>query len=123
MSTRTTRSATDLITEADFQATMLELARYYGWRVHAERPAFSRGKWSTPIQGDPGFPNLVLVRYNTSKHRHQILFLELKRAKGKLTRDQMLWLADLEGLATTNPDVHVACLRPSDIDEIKELLA
>ena len=75
--------------EAAFQEQVLELARACGWLVHAERPALSRsGRWATPIQGDAGFPDLVLVH----PQRRLLLFVELKMKGGKLTIAQQAWL-------------------------------
>lgn len=76
--------------ESGFQAAVLAAAKMYGWMVHAERPAVNRrGKWSTPIQGDAGFPDLVLVH----PKRHRVLVIELKRAGERPTDGQNAWLS------------------------------
>jgi hypothetical protein len=62
------------MTERDFQRAVVELARLMGWRVHHTRPALTqRGRWLTPIQGDAGFPDLVLCR------PPRLVLAELKR--------------------------------------------
>lgn len=74
-------------TEAECQRTIVEAARLGGWMVHAERPAMRQsGTWSTPIQGDAGFPDLVMVRGT------RVLAVELKRRPRKIDGAQLLWL-------------------------------
>jgi len=77
-------------TEAQCQAAIIEAAQLGGWRVHAERPARQGDGWATPIQGDRGFPDLVLVRSGV------MLAVELKRRPHKLTDGQPEWLAALD---------------------------
>ena len=65
------------MTEREFQRAVVELARLMGWRVHHTRPALTRaGEWRTPIQGDAGFPDLVLCR------PPRLILAELKRNAG-----------------------------------------
>lgn len=62
-------------------------------------------------QGSPaGFPDQVLIR-------DRIIFAELKREKGKPTTNQIEYL---DGLAAAGGEVYL--WRPSDIDEIAEIL-
>lgn len=76
--------------EADFQSRVIDLARLTGWRVHHTRAARkANGKWSSPIQGDVGFPDLVLARDGV------VLMVELKSDKGKTTVAQDRWLEAL----------------------------
>lgn len=105
-------------TEAEFQDLVIDYARTVGWLVHHCRPARSgRGGWHTPIQGDPGFPDLVLVRAG------RIVVAELKSETGRISTDQHAWLKALD----PDPDV-VRCesavylWRPSDWPEIQEAL-
>jgi hypothetical protein len=73
--------------ERDFQRTVIDLARRTGWRVHHTRPALTqRGRWLTPVQGDVGFPDLVLCR------PPRLIVAELKRVGGRLTAAQRGWL-------------------------------
>ena len=82
------------MTEREFQRAVVELARMMGWRVHHTRPALTRaGEWRTPIQGDAGFPDLVLCR------PPRLILAELKRVGGKLTAEQQAWLEALQACA------------------------
>ena len=74
------------MTELELQRAVLELAKQLRWRVTHFRPARVRDdRWVTPIDGDPGFPDLCLARKGI------VLFFELKAERGKLTTDQELW--------------------------------
>ena len=104
-------------TEAEFQGAVVALAHEHGGLVHAERPASSRrGKWSTPIQGDAGWPDLVLARRKPDGTR-QLCFLELKSQRGRgASIEQEAWLDTL--------GAHMgAVLRPSDWPAIAMILA
>ena len=73
---------------------MIDLARLCGWRVHHTRPALTRrGRWLTPIQGDAGFPDLVLCR------PPRVIFAELKRVGARPTAAQRGWLDALHACA------------------------
>ena len=102
------------VTEADFQRLLVELAQLRGWKVQHTRPAQnSRGRWSTPIQGDAGFPDLVLARNGV------VIVLELKSEKGRLSASQREWLEALgwdgqEDGSHTNTRLAVKVARPSD---------
>ena len=62
------------------------------------------------IQGDAGFPDLVLVRNG------RILFVELKREKGgKLTPSQEQWLLSLGVAALKAPNIKVQVWHPSHL--------
>jgi hypothetical protein len=75
------------VREADFQRRVIETAQWNRWLVHHSRPVQdSDGTWSTPIQGDPGLPDLVLVRGGV------VLLAELKSDGGRPTKEQMKWL-------------------------------
>ena len=99
--------------ERDFQRAVVELARITGWRVHHTRPALTRrGRWLTPIQGDTGFPDLVLCR------PPRVIFAELKRTGGKPTPAQRGWLDALRQCA----GVEVYLWTPADWSAIVETL-
>jgi hypothetical protein len=68
------------VTEAEWQRQVLELAGYYGWRSYHTYDS---------RRSTPGFPDLVLVR------PPELLFVELKTDKGRLSAAQRDWLADL----------------------------
>jgi len=75
--------------EAQFQNTVIDLAQTLGWRVHVERPARKKdGTWVTPIQGDPGFPDLLMIRLRDGR----CVVAEIKSEKGRLSELQAEWL-------------------------------
>src|SRR5262245_11699162 len=77
------------MTERELQDAVVECARVLGWLVHHTRPARTSGGWRTPVQGDAGFPDLVLAR-------ERVVFAELKAGRGRPTAAQEAWLARLE---------------------------
>lgn len=80
----------DAMTEADLQHNVIDLARRLGYLVHHCRPAQTRsGGWATPIQGDAGFPDLIL----TATGRRRSVAAELKSMRGGQPTDaQRRWL-------------------------------
>lgn len=72
--------------EAAFQSQVVQLAHTYGWLVQHTRPAKQGDRWLTPIQGDAGFPDLVLVH-----HKRGIIFAELKSPSGPVSDAQYQW--------------------------------
>ena len=99
--------------EREFQQAVVQLARLMGWRVHHTRPALTRaGEWRTPIQGDAGFPDLVLCR------PPRLILAELKRVGGKPTAEQQAWLDALNACA----GVEVYLWTPDDWDAIVRTL-
>lgn len=101
------------MTEREFQRAVVELARLMCWRVHHTRPALTqRGRWLTPIQGDAGFPDLVLCRGG------RVIFAELKRVGGKPTAEQQGWLDALASCA----GVECYLWTPDDWDAIVRTL-
>jgi len=99
--------------ERDFQRAVVELARLMGWRVHHTRPALTQcGRWLTPIQGDAGFPDLVLCR------PPRLILAELKRVGGKPTAEQQAWLETLASCA----GVECYLWTPNDWDAIVRML-
>lgn len=74
--------------ELECEATILQAARAAGWRCHSERPAMNaRGNWSTPIKGDAGFPDLVLIH----PRRRLMIVAELKRWPNDIEHEQTVW--------------------------------
>ena len=101
------------MTEREFQQAVVQLARLMGWRVHHTRPALTqRGRWLTPIQGDAGFPDLVLCR------PPRLILAELKRVGGKLTTEQQAWLDALRACA----GVECYLWTPADWDVVTRML-
>lgn len=81
------------MTEAEFQSQVIDLARLFRWRVVAFRPARTAKGWRTPVQGDAGFPDLVLAGTRSGVTR--TLFVELKTDRGRLRPEQQAWAAAL----------------------------
>ena len=100
--------------EAQFKNSVIEIATRYGWLVHHDLPAMnSRGKWATHIQGDSGFPDLVLLN-----SKGVLVFAELKTDIGVVRKTQERWLErlDLAG-------VIVQVWRPNQLPVIIRFLA
>jgi len=98
------------VTEAEFQAQVIDLARYFGWKVMHQRPAQIRtGRWVTAIQGDAGFPDLVLARPTAG----ELIFAELKKEGGRISALQKAWIRTL---TATGAETYV--WYPSDMLEI-----
>lgn len=74
------------LSEADFQTTVLDYAHLRGWLVCHVRPARTTRGWRTPIEGDPGLPDLILARDG------QVILAELKSRAGRATPQQRKWL-------------------------------
>ena len=87
------------MTEDELLRQVLECAGWLRWRRY-----HVRNSRAGIIQGDTGFPDLVLVR------PPRIMFVELKAAKGRLRPGQGDWLSYLLGC----PGVEVAIWKPSD---------
>jgi hypothetical protein len=99
------------LSESDWQAQVVHLARLKGWRVaHFRTSRTSSGGWATAVAADgKGFPDLVLSR------RGRVLFRELKTDRGALTPEQKQWGETLGDL--------FAVWRPRDIDQVKAELS
>lgn len=91
------------------------LAKLHGWLVmHTRAVEIRPGVWKTPIQGHPGFPDLVLCH----KTNRGLIFAELKSDMGRLSDSQELWL---QAINENGAEHHV--WRPKDIDYISKRLA
>lgn len=88
-------------TEAEWQATLIAAARAAGWWVMHHHD--SRGT-------EPGWPDLTCIRGK------ELVYIECKSERGRLTGPQMIVLGML---AETGTEVIVA--RPSDVDVIDRL--
>jgi hypothetical protein len=65
------------------------------------------------MQGDPGFPDLVLVR------PPRVMFVELKSERGRASPSQREWL---DRLSRCESAPEVGIWRPRDFDELVERL-
>ena len=103
----------NLVSERDFQASIVDLARLCGWRVvhfHDSRREVGDGV----LVGDSdakGWPDLTLIR-------DRILYREVKTERGRVTKSQDRMLV---ALLAAGGDAKV--WRPSNWDEIQEVLA
>lgn len=90
------------LTEKDWAAQVVTLARQLGWRrYHTYRSDRSQ----------PGFPDEVLLR-------ERVIYLELKRETGKLSDAQKDWIG---ALLAAGAEAYVA--RPRDLEPLAEILA
>ena len=103
-----TSTAAPPITEKEFMAQVVQLAKLRGWLCYHTYDARNSAA---------GFPDLVLVR------RERLIFAELKRNGGKPTPEQLQWLAALRAVATVTPAVHVRLWRPMDWADMEAMLA
>ena len=90
------------LSEKAWQAQVIDLATLYRW--HHFHVFDSR-------RSAAGWPDLTLVR------PPELLFAELKTDRGRLTRDQRLWI---EWLLSCGQEVHV--WRPRDFADVHDRL-
>lgn len=103
-----------LITEANFQDTLIAYARLKGWRVAGFRRARTKDSWTTPVIGDgAGWPDLIFARPG-----RKLILAELKSKTGKLTSAQTEWLELLQRI----PGIDVKIWKEDDWLEIEEML-
>ena len=70
----------------DFQSVVLTAALHHGWMaVHFRRALQKSGRYSTPVQGMKGSPDLTLARDGI------VLLAELKTNTGALRPEQRQW--------------------------------
>ena len=67
------------ITEDDLLGNVIHAARIHGWLVHHCRAARTADGWRTPVQGNRGFPDLVLAKPG------RLVLAELKAQRGRLS--------------------------------------
>lgn len=72
--------------ERDLQKAIIEMARFFGWRVaHFRSVETKRRGWQTPVAADgAGFPDLCMMR-------DRIIFREIKVGYNKLEPEQEAW--------------------------------
>lgn len=96
------------MSESHLQSRIIDTAQLLGWRVAHFRAARTAKGWRTPLEGDPGFPDLVLARDGC------LLAAELKAETGHVSAHQVEWLRHLGD--------HGRLWRPSDWDDIHAVL-
>jgi len=98
------------ITEKQFQAAVVRLAKWYGWKVFHPMPVEnSRGIWRTAMAGDTGFPDLVLAHSTRG-----LIIAELKTATGRTSEKQAEWI---DTLLMAGAEVYI--WRPRDFPAIE----
>lgn len=95
--------------ESDWTTWVIDTARWHGWRAFHARAARTATGWRTPMQGDPGFPDVCLARRGT------VIFAELKTQRGRVAPDQRAWLDALGERAEV--------WRPADRAAVLEVLS
>ena len=90
------------LTEAQFQAQVIQLAKLLQWRVYHT--------WNS-MHSAAGYPDLTLVRGK------RLLFAELKSERGKVRPEQTEWLHDLH-----EAGAQAFIWRPSEWARIVEIL-
>lgn len=83
-------------------AQVIEILQWHGWRVFHT--------WSS-LHSDAGFPDVFAIHQRTGDR----LVAELKRESGKLSVQQIEWLALFEFA-----DIDHYVWRPSDVDAVIE---
>jgi hypothetical protein len=77
--------------EKILQDKVIHLAKMNGFMVQHSRPVKQAdGRWLTAIQGDAGFPDLVLAHVERG-----VVFVELKSDQGRLSPGQKAWQRNL----------------------------
>jgi hypothetical protein len=117
---RVSKNVLPSISEADFQQSVIELARALGWIVaHFRGVRIQRANgqiyYQTPVSADgKGFPDLVLAH----PKKQRTIFAELKSEDGKVSPEQQGWLDILQ----VNRGVEVYVWKPSEWEDIKVIL-
>ena len=105
------------MTEDQFEDWLVEYAQLTGWLVHVERKAQSARGWRTPIKGNAGFPDVVLVRGGV------VIFAELKSERGTLSAQQKVWGRFLRhAMEVAGGGVWYCVWQPRDRDTIEGAL-
>ena len=101
------------ISHADWQKSVIEIARLYGWKVmHLGKAKTKTGRWLTPVGADgAGFPDLLMLR-------ERVLVAELKSMRDTLRANQRVWLGAFLGAGCT-----AVTWKPCDVDRVHEELA
>lgn len=114
-----------LETEAMFAEWVNDARRLGGWRATHFRPGRGERGWSTPLEGDAGWPDWTFVHTDG-----RLVIAELKSQNGTVTADQRWWLDMLANAAMcVGADLGSSVLafdvclwRPSDRPEIEDVL-
>lgn len=102
------------MTEEVWQAQLLDLAHFLGWKHMHVRRSIGKGRQWTTATNVKGWPDLTL--WNGKQQR--VLFVELKSAAGVVSSDQTRVLASLRAAGA-----EVAVWYPDDLLEAHAVLA
>lgn len=97
------------LSEAAFQAAVIDLAEWCGWSIYHAAQVRGRLRSHTSV----GYPDLTLVHPH-----HGVVWAELKTTRGRLTAAQTAWLERLRSAGAR----HVFVWRPADWPAIVRLL-
>jgi len=98
--------------ETGLQATVIDIAHLYGWKVAYFRPARTEKGYRTPVGADgKGWPDLILVRLE------RLIAAELKVGSRRATLEQLEWL---ERLRMAGAETYI--WRETDLEAIKQIL-
>lgn len=102
-----------MITEAEFQQQVCDLATLLGWSWGHFRPAKTARGWRVPVSGPlgKGWPDLVMVR------RDRLVFAELKRSAKLAPSSDQTFVLGLLGAA-----VETYVWTPDGIDAVADVL-
>lgn len=98
------------------EATIIAAAMAAGWLVHGTRTVrVGKGAraFATPVKGQPGFPDLVLLRPPVA------YVVELKAPGNYPSAEQRRWLAAFRACGIDAEVIYV----PTEMDALLELLA
>lgn len=91
------------LSERDWQETVMQVLRAHNWLVYHTYDS---------RRSQPGFPDIIAVR------GWRILAIELKKARGRVTREQREWLDAFAATGHAEPYVW----RPRDWDTITRIV-
>ncbi len=96
-----------MMSEAQLQTAVIQAARLLGWMVYHTYDS---------RRCERGFPDLVLCKIPSQQASGNVaqglIFVELKSQRGRLRREQVVWIT---ALRSAGQEVHV--WRPRDLDE------
>ena len=108
----TAYGVTPPMSEDQLLTAVLDLAAVLHWRCLHIRPARTARGWASAVQADGvGWPDVFLVR------RDRALAFELKSPTGRVSPEQVRWLADLNAAG-----IPARVMRPADWPTIVKLL-
>lgn len=103
------RAVVGAVSEAAFQATVIEYVRLLGYLVYHTHDS---------RHSEAGFPDLMIAGPVRAEGRGRCIFAELKSERGQLSEAQRTWLAVLRDC----PGAEVYLWKPSSWSEIEEVL-